>query len=401
MLRLGCQTVGVAFALGVGIFVVEVESVPAVVDTTVDSVTLTSHDGTVSLSVEPTGISSVSALGTVFSLSPLESGSGSGTFLDLPGATNNSTLTVDSHGNAVIQTVVADSTTGQGLMIDQVFAQTENSVHCTATVHSFKSGSGQPWTAPIVTSLSMADASNLQLWAPWDRESAQHGQTDWVDPLVPSDGEKGWWTGQYYYGKFGVDDVIVAPMVSVLNPTADAGVSLLLDPLDDQVELVVCPTVVILLRVWLFKAAFRCVVFLCFQPHYVFWCSLCQHLSNIVVLLSSKLLVTTVRRGLCISPAPCFDLIRWLPQRGVIRQRSMFLRWISSPTKLAFGLPYLRRWHVGHRFVCKCTQSNCNFVLMFGLVTIAMLCMSLIVNQLWKPAEPAAIGEIEGLGSYR
>ncbi len=93
------------------------------------------------------------------------------------------------------------------------------------------------WTAPISTTLSFQNASQLQLWAPWDRDSAKSTNT-WVDPLLPSDGGLGWWTGSYYYGNIDTQlDTIVAPMATVLHPAADAAVTLLLDPTDVQLEL--------------------------------------------------------------------------------------------------------------------------------------------------------------------
>ena len=42
---------------------------------------------------------------------------------------------------------------------------------------------------------------------------------------------------RYYYGRFNGADMIVAPMASILRPSTDSGISVLLDPTDEQLEL--------------------------------------------------------------------------------------------------------------------------------------------------------------------
>ena len=49
-----------------------------------------------------------------------------------------------------------------------------------------------------------------------------------MDPLLPSDGHRGFWSGEYSYGRvYGggphSSDMVVAPLVAVLLPDSDRG----------------------------------------------------------------------------------------------------------------------------------------------------------------------------------
>ena len=191
-------------------------------------VDVVSADGTVTLSVAEDGqLAGVTAGSTSFF--PLASG---GTTLQGCTPTGPAVVTVHGAGDVSVTTTLAGPAPGQGVTLTEHYTAAPSSVHCEITVGGFKGAAA--WTAPVVTALNFTDASQLQLWAPWDRQSSPD---KWTDPLLPSDGRLGWWTGQYYYGRFDTADMIVAPMASVLRPSADAGLSVLLDPTDPQLEL--------------------------------------------------------------------------------------------------------------------------------------------------------------------
>eukprot|EP01051_Picozoa_sp_SAG22_P007711 SAG22_NODE_552_length_9177_cov_15.661489_5_plen_659_part_00 len=86
-----------------------------------------------------------------------------------------------------------------------------------------------------VFSFDPAVASELQWWAPWDRDSYSQGTETWTDPLSPSDGKTGFWPGQYTYGivyAHAGADMVVAPLVAVLHPGSDTGFSMQMNPAD-------------------------------------------------------------------------------------------------------------------------------------------------------------------------
>ncbi len=191
------------------------------------AVDVVSRDGTVTVSVAEDGhLAGVTAGSTSF---PLTSG---GTTLQGGTPTGPAVVTVHGASDVSVTTTLAGPEPGQEVTLTEHYTATVSSVHCEITVGGFKGAAA--WTAPVVTLLNFTDASQLQLWAPWDRQSTPD---KWTDPLLPSDGGLGWWTGQYYYGRFDTADMIVAPMASVLRPSADAGLSVLLDPTDPQLEL--------------------------------------------------------------------------------------------------------------------------------------------------------------------
>ena len=195
---------------------------------------VSSGDGTVGLTFDGSNLVSVTARNETFALN----GAATGTKLVLSDSAEcQATVVTASSSNFTLSTSCTDN--NNTVQIVEEYIPTLTSVHCQVTVGNFQdhTHANRIWTAPISTTLTFEHASELQLWAPWDRESQQHGQDNWVDPLLPSDGKLGWWTGTYWYGKTGGPDYIVAPMVSVLDSQSDTGLTVLLDPTDEQLEL--------------------------------------------------------------------------------------------------------------------------------------------------------------------
>lgn len=101
---------------------------------------------------------------------------------------------------------------------------------------SVSSGSKTTFGAPINSGFAFEkNGSNLQWWAPWDRLSRNlDAKKEWVDPLLPSDSHTGFWEGQYALGHSESNDfdLVVAPLIAVLDPANKVGFSVQMSPED-------------------------------------------------------------------------------------------------------------------------------------------------------------------------
>lgn len=103
-------------------------------------------------------------------------------------------------------------------------------------------GKGAPWTAPIVSQFHWPETKNARFWTAWDDpEIAGDG---WHDPLVamPFAG-KGRWIGAPPVGRgpqggcnYTGGDAVSIPIASILIPSSDLGLSLVLSPQDVYLE---------------------------------------------------------------------------------------------------------------------------------------------------------------------
>ena len=121
--------------------------------------------------------------------------------------------------------------------VTQRFSPDKDQVSAIAWSLSIAGEGLSPLTTPVVSSWSFDvtyAAANLSWWAPWDRDSYKGL---WVDPLLPSDGGRGFWPGEYKYGiVYGngphTSDMVVAPLVAVLDPGQQRGFSVQMSPDD-------------------------------------------------------------------------------------------------------------------------------------------------------------------------
>lgn len=116
----------------------------------------------------------------------------------------------------------------QQVVVTEVFEASATAVVWTVSFTGLDVGDSPtpPWSVPISTGVTFADAGPLKIWAPWERGDTR-------DPLSPSDGHYSWWTGEYIYGcAVCADhpDLVVAEHVTVLDEGADAGITLMADP---------------------------------------------------------------------------------------------------------------------------------------------------------------------------
>ena len=138
------------------------------------------------------------------------------------------------------------------------FKPAGNSLHCEIEIK----GTGEPWTTAISTQIQYQADSSSRIWAPWgDPRISKKSFTDsgivdsenitvdqnWTDPLVP----RRFFNDTLYYGapyfqyeKPGIAfipfqwDLFCIPMVSVLESKEDKGLSVILNPDDEILDLI-------------------------------------------------------------------------------------------------------------------------------------------------------------------
>jgi hypothetical protein len=129
------------------------------------------------------------------------------------------------------------------VLIDQ-FRPTGDSIQWEVSIRS----SDTPWTAPIRTKLRWPHPDTARIWMAWSsplQNTDTDGEGGWQDPLVPQP-----FTGhRRFYGApplsggglFG-DNLISIPLVSILQPAQDVGLSLVESPAETLLEMDVSTT---------------------------------------------------------------------------------------------------------------------------------------------------------------
>ena len=132
---------------------------------------------------------------------------------------------------------------GRGVRIEQTWAQAGTANQC-VLVQTLEPGAdsirwdvevrgtGQPWTAPVETRLSWPDPARAAFWTAWG--SSHPAQGGWSDPLVPAPFDN--LTLTYGGADFTHADSFSIPIATVLEPTADLGLSLVQSPEDLLLE---------------------------------------------------------------------------------------------------------------------------------------------------------------------
>ena len=145
-------------------------------------------------------------------------------------------LTANGLTDASFRVRASANVEGSGLVSTKsTLQQGESSVVWKVEIFAANSA---PFTAPLKISLQFGgeDANATNVWAPWDLNSYKTGPASphWRNPLSPS----GWQDGSFKYGTaYNVNnDMVVAPLVTFLRSDADAGLTLMLDPREVQLE---------------------------------------------------------------------------------------------------------------------------------------------------------------------
>lgn len=103
-------------------------------------------------------------------------------------------------------------------------------------------GTGAPWTTSIETHLALASAEDLVWWTAWgdSRPDAREAATSWNDPLIPARFEN----ATYVYGgrSFRSPQAFSIPLVCILDPAQDRGVTVALSPEDLMLDMALAVT---------------------------------------------------------------------------------------------------------------------------------------------------------------
>jgi hypothetical protein len=137
------------------------------------------------------------------------------------------------------------------------FTSAKEGFHCEIEI----TGSGEPWTIPISTVINYKPGISSRIWAPWgdprisketiqERGNFDSGQIspeqNWADPLIP----RKFFNDTLFYGApfFHYDnprigfipfqwDLLCIPMVTLLESDEDSGLSIILNPDDDILDM--------------------------------------------------------------------------------------------------------------------------------------------------------------------
>ena len=135
--------------------------------------------------------------------------------------------TLDSGGIEYRKELLHEEGNHKCLLIER-FTPAEHGMHWEIEIQ----GDEVPWTAAIETQLKWKKTAGLVWWTAWgdSRPNAQKGATSWTDPLVPTRFEN----ASFSYGsrRFTHPQAISLPLVTVLDPEVDRGISMVLSPED-------------------------------------------------------------------------------------------------------------------------------------------------------------------------
>jgi len=141
----------------------------------------------------------------------------------LGGCQPNGATTMKSFGGGVefLKPLVHGATKNRCLLVER-FLPTKESVRWEIEVR----GQGGPWTTDIATRLQYPDAQHARFWTVWSDPDQHDG---WQDPLVFRPFVDRLWS---YNGGPGDSNVVAVPIMTIVEPAADIGLSLVLSPED-------------------------------------------------------------------------------------------------------------------------------------------------------------------------
>ena len=142
-------------------------------------------------------------------------------------------------GSVTFQSRLVHPASTNSCILLEHFSPTRNSLRWELEIR----GEGGPWSTEILTQLGYPASPQIQFWAAWADRGTKSG---WTDPLTPMPlrddtfhyGAPPFQSNNPRLGWCPFDaDIICLPLVSVLEPGADTGVSLVLSPEDSCREL--------------------------------------------------------------------------------------------------------------------------------------------------------------------
>ena len=111
------------------------------------------------------------------------------------------------------------------------FVPTKDSVRWEVEV----AGDGAPWSTAIETCLNYQSSETTRFWTAWS--DPEHRDDGWHDPLVMRPMTNAAWPYSNLTGAPGQGNYISLPLVTLLEPGSDTGVSCVLSPEDANLEL--------------------------------------------------------------------------------------------------------------------------------------------------------------------
>jgi hypothetical protein len=130
---------------------------------------------------------------------------------------------------------------GRRCQVTERFTPATNSVRWEVEIQS----DDQDWSAPVITTLTWPEAAKAGVWAAWQdpvdpQSNAQlgDGHLPWHDPLMARPFATMTWSfGEPPSYGFWKGDIVTLPLVSILEPDQDLGLSLVQSPQDTLLEL--------------------------------------------------------------------------------------------------------------------------------------------------------------------
>jgi hypothetical protein len=130
---------------------------------------------------------------------------------------------------------------GRKCQVTERFTPATNSVRWEVKIQS----DDVDWSAPVVTTLAWPDSAQAGIWAAWQDPIDPHSMDKvhslglpWNDPLmIRSFTNMTWHFGSPANGGFWKGDIVTLPLVSILEPAQDLGLSLVQSPEDTLLEM--------------------------------------------------------------------------------------------------------------------------------------------------------------------
>jgi hypothetical protein len=120
---------------------------------------------------------------------------------------------------------------GHRCVVTDRFMPTKDSVRWEVEIVS----DGAPWSTAIETRLNYRAGEGTRFWTAWS--DPEHRDEGWRDPLTPQPLANAAWPYSNLTGGPGKGDYICLPLVTLLEPDGDTGVSCVLSPEDANLEL--------------------------------------------------------------------------------------------------------------------------------------------------------------------
>ena len=137
---------------------------------------------------------------------------------------------LDGGGFKFMYSLASENPRRECLLVER-FVPTQDSVRWEIAIR----GTGGPWTTAVSTQLQYPHADSCSFWTAWS--DPDHRSDGWRDPLEFRPLTTATWTYANMHNSCPVEgDFIAIPVATVIEPTADAALSLVLSPEDTLLD---------------------------------------------------------------------------------------------------------------------------------------------------------------------